>query len=101
MDKRYFFYILKCKDGTKYYGHTGNLYTRLSEHSKGRVSFTKNKRPIKLVFFKEFSSRSDAFRYEMQFKNGKTRKQTIEDLVRSFPIAKCQGFNSHVLTKKN
>ncbi|MBC8474011.1 MAG: GIY-YIG nuclease family protein [Candidatus Omnitrophica bacterium] len=91
----YYFYILKCKDGTRYYGHTNNIKVRLSEHLKGKVYFTRNKLPVKLVYYEEFSSRSEAFRREKQFKNGKTRKETIEKLINSFPMAKCQGFNSH------
>ena len=46
-------------------------------------------------YFEEKSTRSEAFRREMQFKNGKTRKATIERLIKFFPQAKCQGFNSH------
>jgi threonine-phosphate decarboxylase len=41
-----------------------------------------------------------AFKREMQFKNGKTRRTTIEKLIRSFPKAKCQGFNSQTLASK-
>ncbi len=90
----YYFYILRCNDGTKYYGHTNNLSTRLREHMRGGVCSTKNKQP-ELVYYKEFNTRSEAFRWEAQFKNGKTRKETIERLINSFPKSKCQGFNSH------
>ena len=96
MNSIYYFYILRCNGGTKYYGHTNNLTRRLVEHSKGRVCSTKNKQPVKLVYYEEFNSRSEAFEREMQFKNGKTRKETIEKLINSFPKAKCQGFNSHI-----
>ncbi len=87
--------MLKCNDGSRYYGHTSNLPKRLIEHNKGRVFSTKDKQP-KLVYYEEFNSRSEAFMREMQFKNGKTRKETIEKLIASFPKAKCQGFNSHL-----
>ena len=95
MDLIYYAYILKCNDGTKYYGHTTNLIKRLMEHAKGRVYSTKNKQP-ELVYYEELNSRSEAFRREAQFKNGKTRKKTIEELIDSFPKAKCQGFNSYI-----
>ena len=65
------------------------------EHAKGRVYSTKNKQP-ELVYYEELNSRSEAFRREAQFKNGKTRKKTIEELIDSFPKAKCQGFNSYI-----
>jgi len=94
MNKIYYFYILKCNDGTKYYGHTNNLNERLSEHMKGNVCSTKNKQP-KLVYYEEFSSCSEAFKREMQFKNGNTRKKTVDNLINNFSKEKCQGFNSH------
>jgi len=83
MNKSYCFYILKCKNGSKYYGHTNNLDKRIQEHIKGRVFSTKNKQP-KLVYYEKVKSRSEAFKREMQFKNGKTRKKTIEKLINSF-----------------
>ena len=94
MKLTYYFYILMCSDGTKYYGHTSDLMQRIRSHSNGHVRSTKRKRPVRLVYYEEFSSRSEAFRRERQFKNGKTRKSTIEKLISSFPKEKCQGFNS-------
>ncbi len=96
MDKKYYFYILEGNDDSKYYGHTDNLAKRLVKHSKGHIFSTRDKRPLKLVYYEEFDSRSRAFKREMQFKNGKTRKETIKRLIDSFPKAKCQGFNSHL-----
>jgi len=90
----HYFYILECTNSNKYYGHTNNLARRIEEHNKGEVKSTKNKRPIRLVYFEEFDSRKDACRYEMKFKNGKTRKETINKLIDRFAKSKCQGFNS-------
>jgi len=91
---KYYFYILQCNNKHQYYGHTQNIAQRLKEHRKGKVRPTKSRKPIKLVYFEEFSSRSEAFRREMQCKNGKTRKKTIDKLILGFPKEKCQGFNS-------
>jgi len=96
MDEKYYFYILARNDNTKYYGHTNNLKRRVKDHSSGKVASTKNKRPIQLVYFEELSTRSEAFRREQQFKDGKTRKEKIQNLINSFPREKCQGFNSHL-----
>jgi len=90
----YYFYILKCNDGSKYYGHTNNLEKRFKAHSGGQVYSTRDRRPLKLAYWEELETRSEAFRREMQFKNGRTRKETIEKLIDSFPQVKCQGFNS-------
>jgi len=88
MNSGYYFYILICNDGNKYYGHTNNLMRRLADHSRGYVCSTRDKRPIRLVYYEEFNFRSEVFRREMQFKNGKTRKETIQKLINSFDIGK-------------
>jgi len=90
----YYFYILECKNGNRYYGHTNNLARRVKEHANGEIMSTKNTRSINLVYFEELNSRGQAFKREMQFKNGKTRKETIDELINGFPKEKCQGFNS-------
>ena len=90
----YYFYILSTATGSRYYGHTDNLFRRLTEHQKGEVWSTRNKRPLTLVYYEEYHSRAEVCRREMQFKNGRTRKETIEKLIDSFPQAKCQGFDS-------
>lgn len=87
----YYFYILQCKDGYRYYGHTNNLAKRILEHVRGKVNSTRERRPVELVYFEELNSRSKAFNREMQFKNGKTRKKTINKLINGFPKEKCQG----------
>ena len=40
---------------------------------------------IQLIYYREFGSRSEAFEFEMKLKNGKTRKETITKLIKSFP----------------
>ncbi len=96
MNQIYYAYILQCNNNTKYYGHMNNLIERIKDHIRGRVCSTRNKQP-ELVYYEEFNSCSQAFKREMQFKNGKTRRTTIEKLIRSFPKEKCQGFNSQTL----
>ena len=63
---------------------------------KGKVQATKYRQPVELIYYKECNSRPEAFRLEMKFKNGKTRKSTIDKLINSFSKTKCQGFNSHL-----
>ena len=94
MKERFYCYILKCADGKRYYGHTNNLERLIKDHQKRRVRSTQKRGPVELVYFEEFLSRSEAFKKEMQFKNGKTRKETIEKLISNFDQLKCQGFNS-------
>ena len=88
MSQKYYFYIIKCFDGTRYYGHTKDLKQRFKDHSCGRVTYTKSKRPLELIYQEEFDTKAEAFHREMQFKNGKTRKQTIDKLIKNFASSK-------------
>lgn len=65
------------------------------DHRARKVRYTRDRLPVELAYYQEFESRSEAFRREMKFKNGKMRKETMDKLVESFDRAKCQGFNSH------
>jgi putative endonuclease len=61
-------YIIECKDQFLYTGITGNLENRLQEHREGRTPFTKNKKPIKLIYSERFESRTDAAKKEKEIK---------------------------------
>jgi predicted GIY-YIG superfamily endonuclease len=62
-------YILRCRDGSYYIGHTDDLTARLSKHQKGLVEgHTKNRRPVRLVYSEEHPERQSAFLRERQVK---------------------------------
>ncbi|MBI4212550.1 MAG: GIY-YIG nuclease family protein [Deltaproteobacteria bacterium] len=62
-------YILKCNDDSYYTGHTDDLEKRMFEHHSGAIEgYTKNRRPLRLIFCEQFSSREDAFQRERQIK---------------------------------
>jgi putative endonuclease len=66
----YFTYILKSNSyNTFYYGSTQDLDKRLSEHNKGKVRYTKGRRPWTLHYFETFKSRSEAMKREKFFKS--------------------------------
>jgi len=69
-----FCYVLKCTDGSYYTGSSRNIKKRLNSHNIGKVKYTKNRRPLKLVFVKYFEKYSDAFKFEMKVKSWKKRK---------------------------
>ena len=54
--KSYYVYILLCTDGRSYTGITDDFERRLYEHQIGanKSSFTYGRRPLKLIFLKEF-----------------------------------------------
>ena len=63
-------YILQSiLDSSFYYGHSKNLEQRLASHNKGRVGYTKARRPWKVYYFEEFETKSQAYRRELFFKS--------------------------------
>jgi putative endonuclease len=66
---KYYTYIIKSESyNTFYYGSTNNPYRRLKEHNKGKVRYTKGRRPWKLQYFELFGTRSEAMKREKFFK---------------------------------
>lgn len=65
-------YILECADQTLYTGITLDKERRLDEHNQDNTKgakYTKMRRPVKLVWHKEFSSRSKASKEEYRIKH--------------------------------
>lgn len=70
----YFVYIVKCSDNSLYTGIATNLEKRIKEHNgelKGGAIYTRNKRPVKLKYFEEFKTRSEALKREYEIKQMK------------------------------
>lgn len=76
----YYVYILECRDNTLYTGITKDINKRLFEHNNTEkaAKYTKNRRPVKLVYFKDFPDRSSASKEESRIKKlSKIEKQEI------------------------
>ncbi|MBU3935439.1 GIY-YIG nuclease family protein [Patescibacteria group bacterium] len=74
----YYVYILKSqKDSHLYTGFTSNLKLRFLEHQKGLVKSTKNRRPLKLVYYQAFLSKKDALEEETYLKSGGSAKNKL------------------------
>ena len=80
----FYVYILECNDGKKYYGHTNNLTRRLTEHKNGKVRYTKNKRPIQLVWFDRYLNRNEVSLEERKLKSMHD-KRVINRMINSMP----------------
>ncbi len=62
-------YVLKSlKDNDLYVGRTENLKERFAEHNKGRVENTKNRKPLKLIYYEASSNTKDAAHRERYLK---------------------------------
>ena len=64
----YVYILLSEKDNKRYIGCTENLDRRLAEHNSGLVKSTKNRRPLKLIYFEEYENKSDARKREKEIK---------------------------------
>lgn len=67
---KYFLYILKCTNKTLYTGIMTDLKRRIAEHNSGNLGarYTRSRRPVKLLYSKNFKNRSMASREEMRIK---------------------------------
>jgi len=66
----YFVYIIQCNDQTLYTGITTDLDRRIKEHNNSKLGakYTKVRRPVKLVYSKDFINRSEASKEESRIK---------------------------------
>lgn len=71
----YCVYVLKSqRDGMRYTGSGAEAHERLRRHNNGDYRFTKGRRPWKLVYIEQYSTRSEAVRRERFLKSGQERK---------------------------
>ena len=62
-----YMYLLECVDGSFYTGSTVSLSQRLAQHQKGEgAKHTRNRLPVKLVYYETFVRIVDAFAREKQ-----------------------------------
>ncbi len=69
-------YIVKCSDETLYTGWTNNLKKRLEAHNSGKgAKYTKNRRPVELVYFEEYDTKQEAMQREYAIKQLSRQKK--------------------------
>lgn len=79
----YYVYVLLCADGTFYTGSTSNLKRRVKQHENGahRRAYTYSRRPVKLVWSKQFETQEEAEEGEKAVKRwSRARKEALLDL---------------------
>ena len=83
----YYVYILMSKkDGKMYTGYTKDLQSRFDEHQKGRVSSTKNRRPLELIYYEACRNSQDATAREKYLKTGMGKRYLKNRLKRSLSL---------------
>ena len=72
----HYVYILRCRDGSLYTGYSTDPERRLKEHQEGNgARYTRGRRPVKLLGFLEFDSRSEAMAAEAAIKRCSHQKK--------------------------
>ncbi|MGR3741685.1 GIY-YIG nuclease family protein [Companilactobacillus sp. DQM5] len=65
----YFVYILQCRDKTFYIGTTNDVKKRVATHNAGKgAKYTKMRRPVKLLYFEDLKTKSNALSREYELK---------------------------------
>lgn len=87
-------YVVECSDKTWYTGYTTDIVRRIKTHNtKKGAKYTRVRVPVKLLYFEEFETKSEATRAESLFKKltrakkeeyillnlGANKKQEIKD----------------------
>ncbi len=71
------------KDYNFYVGYTKYLKNRLEEHEKGKVNSTKNRQPLKLVYYEACINQKDATHREKYLKTS-WGKRCVKSRLRNY-----------------
>jgi len=77
----FYTYIARCNDNSLYTGYCKDLSSREKKHNLGEgAKYTRQRRPVKIIYFEEFETRVEAMRKERQIK--KCSKIEKENLIK-------------------
>ena len=82
-DKKFYTYIILTEDNTLYCGYTDDPQKRFEKHKEGTAAkYTRAHKPLKIVYLKEFETKSEAMKEEYRIKHLKRPQKIalIEDL---------------------
>ena len=79
MSNKHFVYLLLTEKDTLYCGYTDDVEKRFKAHLEGKgAKYTKANKPVKIVWQKEFSTKSEALKEEYRIKHKLTHKEKLE-----------------------
>lgn len=63
-------YMVQCADGSLYTGWTTSVIKRLKAHNEGKAGakYTRAKRPVKLVYYEGYETKTEAMKREYAIK---------------------------------
>lgn len=75
--KKYYVYIVRCRDSSYYVGITNNYLRRVWQHNEGLdpKSYTHNRRPVELVYLGIFEDVHAAIAWETKIKGWNKKKK--------------------------
>ena len=80
----YYTYIIESESSGKLYiGQTQDLVERLQRHNFKRNVSTKNRGPWKMIFHKEFKTRTEAIIFEKKLKSLKNKEYLLKKIETS------------------
>lgn len=69
MQKKWYVYMLSCRDGTLYTGITDDLERRLERHNTGKgAKYIRGRAPVTLVYHETLETKGEALRREHALK---------------------------------
>ena len=79
MKKSHYVYILETENNTLYCGYSDDVEKRFQQHIEGHgAKYTRANKPTKIVYIKEFSTKSEALKEEYRIKHKLSIAQKIE-----------------------
>lgn len=66
---KHYAYMLRCRDNSIYSGYAVDPIKREGVHNSGKgAKYTRARLPVKLVYYEEFETKSEALKREREFK---------------------------------
>ncbi|MCF7790436.1 MAG: GIY-YIG nuclease family protein, partial [Victivallales bacterium] len=81
----HYVYILQLNNNQLYTGYSCNLKRRIREHKYGKVKFTSQRLPVRLIHYEAYLLKSDALRREKFLKTTEGKKmmqRQIRDILK-------------------
>lgn len=78
MEEKHYTYLLLTENNKLYCGYTNDLKRRFQAHLSGKASkFTRANKPVKMVYVKEFATKSEAMKEECRIKKLKRPQKEL------------------------
>ena len=87
----YVYVIQSEKDGRFYTDLTDNLRKRFEKHNNNKVTSTKDRTPLKMIYYEACINRQDARLREKYLKSGMGKRYLKNRLKRFLSLTGCNG----------